>query len=279
MKKLFSILLMMALLTGGASSARAQAAASIDQDIIAGEDIWLSSSVFLGDKLYLTGQGKVFSYTPGEDAIRQMKVADLRTGTEDGEETKDSSGETLYYNLRLFTEGDRLYGVDVQEKGMIYPMSVQGETLSISDGVKIDTTPLRNMDYGDEGYVEDPLQLMGFKGRLYLINRTWGASDGSTILSLLSYDLEKGGEAVRHNTEFVWQLVPYKEDKLLALVMDPDSSWDEKTQTSRNFTLSVYDPQADSLEELGDSGVMFAYEGIGLAYDAANDKIYLKGRS
>ena len=55
MKKLFSILLMMALLTGGASSARAQAAASIDQDIVAGEDIWLSSSVFLGDKLYLTG--------------------------------------------------------------------------------------------------------------------------------------------------------------------------------------------------------------------------------
>ncbi|MEZ7872269.1 MAG: hypothetical protein QMB53_00610, partial [Eubacteriales bacterium] len=113
MKKLFSILLMMALLTGGASSARAQAAASIDQDIVAGEDIWLSSSVFLGDKLYLTGQGKVFSYTPGEDAIRQMKVADLRTETEDGEETKDSSGETLYYNLRLFAEGDRLYGIDV----------------------------------------------------------------------------------------------------------------------------------------------------------------------
>ena len=279
MKKLFSILLMMALLTGGASSARAQAAASIDQDIVAGEDIWLSSSVFLGDKLYLTGQGKVFSYTPGEDAIREMKIADLRTGQEDGEAIQDSIGEMLHYNLRLFTQGDRLYGVDVQEKGMIYPLAVEGETLSISDGVKIDTTPLRNMDYGDEGYVEDPLQLMGFKGRLYLINRTWGASDGSTILSLLSYDLEKGGEAVKHNTEFVWQLVPYKEDKLLALVMDPDSSWDEKTQTSRNFTLSVYDPQADSLEELGDSGVMFAYEGIGLAYDAANDKIYLQGRS
>ena len=51
MKKLLSILLMTALLIGGASSARAQAAASIDQDIIAGEDIWLSSSVFLGDKL------------------------------------------------------------------------------------------------------------------------------------------------------------------------------------------------------------------------------------
>ena len=71
MKKLFSILLMMALLTGGASSARAQAAASIDQDIVAGEDIWLSSSVFLGDKLYLTGQGNVFSYAPGEDAIQK----------------------------------------------------------------------------------------------------------------------------------------------------------------------------------------------------------------
>ena len=33
------------------------------------------------------------------------------------------------------------------------------------------------------------------------------------------------------------------------------------------------------MEELGDSGVMFAYEGIGLAYDAAKDKIYLQGRS
>ena len=51
MKKLLSILLMTALLIGGASSARAQVSSSIDQDIMAGEDIWLSSSVFLGDKL------------------------------------------------------------------------------------------------------------------------------------------------------------------------------------------------------------------------------------
>lgn len=279
MKKLLSILLMTALLIGGAFNARAQVSTSIDQDVIAGEDIWLSSSVFLGDKLYLTGQGKVFSYTPGEDAIRQLKINDLRTGQEDGEATKDSSGETLHYNLRLFTDGDKLYGIDVQEKGMIYPLTAQGETVSISDGVKIDTTPLRNMEYGDEGYVEDPLQVLGFKGRLYLINRSWGSSDGSTILSLLSYDLALGGEAVKHNAGFVWQLVPYKDDKLLALVMDPDNSWDEKTQTSRNFTLSVYDPQADSMEELGDSGVMFAYEGSGLAYDPANDKVYLQGRS
>ena len=278
MKKLLSILLMAALLLGGAAQVRAEVAGIDNMDILLDDNAWLSSSAYSGGRLYLISSGEFFVYTPGEDEPAKLKVNDLRSRDEGDAAWYDGMTDQYYYSLSLFEDGGRLYAADFQNRGMIYPLAAEDDTLTISDGAAIDTEPLRNMEWGDDGYIEDPVQILGAGGRMYLVNRTWSSS-GSTLMSLLSYDIALGGEATRHKAEFIWRLTPYKDGKLLALVMDPEKSWNEKTMAMNNAALAVYDPQTDSLDELGDSGKPFEYEGLGLGYDEEADKIYLQGKS
>lgn len=277
MKKLLSILLVAAFLLGGAGQVKVQAAGEENTDIMLDAGSWLISSAYVDGRMYLISSGGLFAYTPGEEKPVEMKVNDLRA-REENEESEGAGVLDGYYSLRLFEEGGQLYAVDLQNKGMIYPISVEADTAEISDGVKIDVELLRNMEWGDEGYIEDPMQILGSGGRMYLVNRSW-TNSGSTVMSLLSYDIARGGEAALHNAEFIWRLSPYKDGKMLALVMDPDAVWDEKTSMMRNMLLAVYDPQADTQEELGDSGVPFEFDGTGLGYDIQTDRIYIQGKS
>ena len=273
MKKLLCVLLMMTLIPGFALLGAAGESAEYNADLSLGDDLWISSSVYVGGRLYLSGDGKFLAYAPGATELTKLKVDDRRTRQEGAEERsfRGSEGE-MYYNFSLFSDGGKLYGVDSWEEAVICPLDVQGDTVIISDGAPIDTEALMSA----EGYMESPMQTLGFMGRMYMIKRTWGAN---MELGLLSYDILIGGEPQVHEAEFIWRLAPYKDGKLLALVMDPDKSWDEKARTNKNFMLYAYDPQADSLEEIGDSGLAFSYEGSGLAYEEASGTVYLQGKS
>ena len=273
MKKLLCVLMMMSVLLSGAMGGAAEGAAGSNADLLLGDDVWISSSAYAGGRLYLSGDGKFLSYTPGAKELTKLEVDDRRTGQEgaEGRSFRGVGGE-VYYNFSLFSDGDQLYGIESWEKAVICPLAVEGDTVIISDGAAIDTEALMSA----EGYVESPMQTLGFMGRLYLIKRTWGAN---MELGLLSYDIEKGGEPQVHEAEFIWRLAPYQDGRLLALVMDPDESWDEKAKENKNYMLCAYDPQADSLEEIGDSGLAFSFESSGLAYNDASETIYLQGKS
>lgn len=272
MKKLTALILIVMLLAGGALSESAQSA--LQTDLTLGEDFWVSSSAFLADRMYLTSGGSFYVYTPGTQEPEKLKVVDARgMGKPEGQ-----SEEAVYYQLRLFRDGDSLYAVDLSDSQMIYPLALEGKTLTIAPGVSINTEPLRNMEYGDEGYMDEPLSMLAQNGRLYVIARFWG-NGGEDELKLFSFDIAKGGECKEHAAPNVWSLAPYREGKLLAAVMNPRDSYDQKAMANRNFRLCALNPADDSLTELWDSGVPFDYNSISLAYDAENALAYVEGKT
>lgn len=269
MKKLLSYILTLALLLSSGAAAASEAAPQTDADISVGENKWLGSSAMLDGRLYFGSGDEYLSYTPGEEAVRTLELKDERTQKKEEDETP---------NLMLASDGEKLYGFALHQAGMIYPLSVDGDALVVKDGVSINTEPLRNMEYGDEGYIETPMQILCQSGRAYFVNRNY-TSSGDAKLSLGSYDLEKGGEMTEYQAQFVWRLAAYKDGKMLAQVLDPEQTWDEKTQQIKNYALALWDPAADTLEDLGDLGVKANFEGTPMVYDAEKDLLYIQGKS
>lgn len=261
MKKLLSFLMVMVLLPCGALYVRAENALFIDQNVAFSEDMYFYSSVYMDGSLYLNSDETFYSYTIGDEGIKQLQVSDLRSYEDDEEAQPSAQGR--YYMLRLFIADGKLHAADM-EGGMILPLSVAGETISIHDGVKIDLDPL----YNAEGQAQ---QVLGYDSHLYMIMRAGGR------LTLLSYDLIQGGKAQAYQAENIWRIASYQDGKLLALVVDPENYYDAGTGEPRNYLLSVYDPQTDSLQEMGDSGLAFDNRGY-FAFDAQSGKVYLQGK-
>lgn len=277
MKKSIVLLMMVVMLMSGFVPAHAQVASIPDADIMLDEDLWLTSSAYVEGVIYLTGNGKLMSFHPGDEEVKELTVKDLRADRPDKGEGQQDAEEFMNYNMRLFSMGDQLYGYDLQGEAMIYTLGIEGDIVSVLEGVEIQVDMLRNMEWGDEGYIEEPTQVLAHMGRLYMVKVSWNMN---VELGLYSYDIAAGGEPTSHEAEFIWRLSPYKDGKLLALVMDPDSAYDEQKKEMKNFTLGVYDPQADSMEVLGDSGIQFDYDGgASVLYDAQQDAIYFQGRS
>lgn len=271
MKKVICIILMIMFLLGGVLGSKAEETKLIDFEI--DDSSWLSSSVWVEDKVYMTVDGGFFSYMPGDNGLVELRVEDRRTQLNKAEKTSLSDSESsTYFGMRLFTDDEKLYAIDFVEGEMICPIVIEGDTVVIHDGARINIEPLCSINMYDEEYVEEPIQIMGYHDRLYLIRQV---REGM-MTDLLSYDIKNGGEASVHGIHGVWSIAPYRDEKLLALAMDEEQGWDENENRTKNYLFRVYDPRIDRVEELFDSGISFTYDGSAFRYNGDKDEIYLK---
>ena len=270
MKRIIICLLAAVLLIGGTARIKAEA---FNKDLDIEENALISSSAFLDGLLYLTIDGGFFSYAPAGQSLKRLAVDDQRT-TARSEEELSAAGlpADSYGSFILFAEDHKLYAIDAQAFGFILPVAIENDVITIHDGVSIDMTPL-GLTHGDDASINYITQLSCSHGRLYICT----INEMNLSLSLLSYDIGKGGAATRYKADSIWRISPYKEGKLLALTADPADIY--QVQSARAFNLSVFDPQTGSLEELGDSSLPFSFRGGSLLYDAQRDMVYIKGES
>ncbi len=261
MKRTISLLLLCALLLG--LMPLVQAAQLPDsQDVTPESQTWFNAAAYVNGTLYLSGDG-IYSYKPGEDKINQPYS--VRT----------SAQQNAPMNMMIVGSGDKLYALDWMT-GDLYPVDLTGAEAAFGTPVKLDVSLLSNEGSGEESWVEPPAQLLIAGGRLFA--RIQRYTPRGQEQSLISWDMAQGGQAKQHKGEFVQDLAVYKEGQLLALVLDVMNAWDPATMQIKPAMLAVYDIAADTMTEIGSTGIPFVDGGGGLAYDSQKDMIYLGGR-
>ncbi|NLD52230.1 MAG: extracellular solute-binding protein [Clostridiales bacterium] len=260
-KRTISLLLLCSLMLG--LMPLAQAAQLPDsQDISPESDTWINAAAYVNGTLYLSGNG-IYSYRPGEDKLRQaLSMQNL-------------DPQKAPMNIMVAGGEDKLYSFD-WTTGNLYPMELSGDKLTFGSPVKLDISLLPSETYEDDTWIEQPAQLLIAGSRLFARTLKYGPRGAEQ--GLISWDLEKGGQAREHKAEFVQDLAAYKDGQLLALVLDVSNAWDQATGQMKPAMLAVYDMAADTLTEIGSTGFPFVDGTGGLVYDAANDIIYLGSR-
>ena len=258
-------LLAAVMLFGGTARIKAE---MFNKDFDIEENALISSSAFLDGMLYLTIDGGFFSYAPAGQSLKRLAVDDRRTAPQ-SEKEKSAAGlpADSYDSFILFAEDQKLYAMDAQAFGFILPVAIENDVITIHDGVSIDMTPLLGLTHGDDASMNYITQLSCSHGRLYICT----INEMNLSLSLLSYDIGKGGAATRYKADSIWRISPYKDGKMLALTADPAHIY--QVQSAKAFNLSIFDPQTGSLEELGDSSLPFSFRGGSLLYDAQRDMV------
>ncbi len=262
MLKRWMCLLLTLTLLAGLPAVMAAEDAPLSRDIAPPENSWINSVALYQGALYAAGDS-IYRLPANADAFEMVQQMRNAAWAEKYEGV---------YSLALVADNEQLYGLDTNSK-KLYTLTVGDEGVTLDEGVALDLSPLSEQ-MGDDSYVQQPAQMVIAGGRLYVIGNTWGQRGPEA--KLFSYDLKAGGEPTVYTSEFVQQLAPYKEGKLLALQMDTGNAYDQASGQMKAPTLAVWDPASDSLEPLpAKLDMPWRYEGAGMAYDAAQDYIYL----
>lgn len=242
----------------------------ISQDITVDNSDWLTSYTTFGDSVLFSGDS-LWQWKPGEDQLTRLQFF------------HDSDWQEKYhgvYNLIIAARGDRLYGLSTDLQTLYDLSLVQGKP-ELSNPRPLDLSPLLDPYMeggGGDEYIQPPYQMLVFDGRLYLLSRFYG--NMGPEVSLVSYNLEKGGEPTRYQSRFIQHLAPYRDGRLLALVMDESLIYSGRAgQEAMKPSLQIFDPQTDTLENLGDIDKPWQIQGLSLAFDPGTDSIYLASES
>ena len=197
-------LLAAVMLFGGTARIKAE---MFNKDFDINESALISSSAFLDGMLYLTIDGGFFSYAPAGQSLKRLAVDDRRTAPQ-SEKEKSAAGlpADSYDSFILFAEDHKLYAMNAQAFGFILPVAIENDVITIHDGVSIDMTPL-GLSHGDDASINYITQLSCSHGVLYICT----INEINLSLSLLSYDIGKGGAATRYKADSIWRISPYKE--------------------------------------------------------------------
>lgn len=204
--------------------------------------------------LLLYGQSGLYAWHVGEEVLRMVAATH-----------KDAAP----YDTILW-EGTGLWGLrsDAQQ---VFPLTLTDGALI--PGVPVDLSMAQLLrQAADDGVFGAPQHALMHQGRLYLIYR--GEQEGRPTTALLSFSLADGS-GKWHEGMHVQFLAPYRDDKLLALVLDEGRYYNPELAAQPKPILAVYDPVEDSLTELGPTGVDYARFAHGMAYDRQADTVYL----
>ena len=240
-------------------------AQAADLDMDTGRRV--DSAAYAQEQLFVVLEGAPYRYTPGAEGLDALTLVDERA---QGDGAARLSA--LEADMRLFAHEGDLFALSLGEQPMVHPLEQVNDRLLLGDGSSVEAGPLHTL----EGYPQPPLQTLAAGGRVYVLQQAMRGDD--MALNLWSYDLEHGGPATLHSAKHLWALCPYKDGTLLALQMDYAQRWDPVTKRVYNSKLCVYDPQADTLRTMANSGVPFHAVGLGLAYDAERDAIYMRSK-
>lgn len=264
-KRIASLLLALTLMISLTPPGRAQEG-TVSADLMTDEGASANSMALHKGELLIAAMDGVYAYKPGNSQAR-LVVRTERGYLGPQEEAGD------YFDL-LLADGDQLYGYQMTT-GKLMPLSLEGEKLTFGESVTMDLSSQRD-EFDGASHFRIPEQVLMDGGRFYILYKNYEVSGPSTVL--LSFDAAAGGAPAVVDAPHVQRLSSYQDGLLLALVLDENDAYDEKTGQMRAPSISTLDPASGRLTELAASA--YPYEGgsVGIAYDPATNTIYETGR-
>lgn len=265
MKKLWilvmALCLSMALLP--AQAAEGDAALDIRSDVF--------SVAAQGDTFYLLAsdggmERSFYTYRVGD-----QEAPLLMTGTP---EYTLPDGETSSVLNTFFLAGDDIYAINL-ENGMLLKLEAQDGKIVVSQVTALDFEDFYHTEsYNDNEYTY-PMELndwacVGQQLFVRLINYY----DGSGEPQLYSLDIITGEKTV-YSSEYIRSFTPYKDGKMLCMVVDENNAYDSEKGAYKPVQFSVFDPETDSLEPLFEVDDLVYHSVAGMAYQPENDLLYI----
>ena len=213
-----------------------------------------------GDTLYLNSYDSLYVWHPGDEAPTRY---DFENPDHDNTyQTTTFLADGSLYALRVHPiEEDGEISID---SSAVCEMTLADGKASFNQLFEVDWAKL--MEEGDSGIeINMPTQALSVGKKVFLI---YIDTDhyGARASHLARIDLEEESLEALDGLDYLWQMTPYKDDRLLAL---------QKEDGDEEATIRIYDPEEDDFErfarfEVGSEAVL-----SGLAYDEAEDAVYV----
>lgn len=272
MKKILSFMLMLALFISLIPPARA---AQGDLTLFAldpqDNSRWEKAAIDLagdGDTLYILMGDKVYTWQPGGEM--QVLIDGILTSRNYYEaNTEERAGQPVFSSL--FVEDGKITVLDTRVGSVFTVESIDGGKAVCSEPVMLEMDA--RIEEEDETYLNFQFERSMLAGNtLFVIGYDWESGSGDQ--ELFVWDITTG-ERKETSLEGVQAMCEYKDGKLLCVICDPQNMYDSETQSYRPWTLAIYDPAADTLEEVTQVGEVRYYDARNIIYNEENDTFYL----
>lgn len=233
---------------------------------LADSDDNIRSLASVGDTLYIRTIRALYSYKPGDPEVV------LLSSFEDDYDSfvmlsEDAEREPVA--AHIFSDGERLLALDSTAQ-TVYTLSFADGKLAFTEPLKLD---MAEFVQGEAPYIyvqeANWMQVVG--GRLYMKMQNYEDKE----VDLYSFDL-KTGEKKTHAPTHLASASPYKDGLLIAALSNPNDMYDYETGTPKKPQLVVFNPQDDSVTELGAYQPSAEYFGSTnpIWYDAQADALF-----
>lgn len=231
-------------------AAMAEASASPNEDIkVLSESQTgyssIRSAAVLGDTVYVLNPEGIYSWLSGQAAFT---LAASHNQLEQLSLPEEERKPTISI---LLSDGQQLWGMD-GSNARLFTLDISGGELVFGEPVSLqmqDRTQTYETDAGVEhSYMDMPEQALLMNGQLYCLFNNY--QNNTQNRTLMSYDIATG-EAASYDSEFITGIAAYKDGKLLVSVRDEDNNYDSATSAFVPTALGVFDPQSDTIEEIG----------------------------
>ena len=283
MKKLSMLLALAVILTGLALPALAA-----EGDTVLMKDNNSVGGIFsVGDTFYIlaasyegTGQGTAITHQLYSWHVGDSEPALFAEGV-----LPEARSEDDYLSTWSFLSGDEsgFYAVS-PDAGVIQKLSAADGVLAADgDPVYFDTEDLvDSSEYNDQEY------------RYFKSTEAWELMDGKFYFVLQDYEMgpeqqyqliaidAATGDMTRFDTPYIHQITPYQDGKLLVLAVDERNAYDSEKDEYNPVTISVFDPETDSLADYTtvagtkyfDISAMHYFRELDAVYFIGSEKIY-----
>lgn len=183
-------------------------------------------------------------------------------------------GETSTALDTFFLAGEDIYALNL-EKGMLLKLEAQEGKTVISQVTALDFEDFYYTEYYNDNEYTYTMNLQDWAciGQKLFVKLT-NYYDGSGEPQLYSLDLVTG-EKTLYASEFIQSFAPYKDGKLLCMVVDENDAYDSEKNAYKPVQFSVFDPETDTLEPLFEVEDLLYYNVSGLAYQPEGDFLYI----
>ena len=215
---------------------------------------------------YIVYDGQIYTWHVGDEAPALL--------AEKMQEYQVSEEETSNLLLNVYIQDGKLYTIN-KEAGLLIPLKIENGVASAEKIVKLDYTDLSYTEtWSGHDYVY-PLSMVNWTfcgGKLFMTALNDNGNDNERLF--VSFNPETG-EKTMYETKGVYKCTPYKDGKLLCMVVDENGMWDNEKEQYRPLSFSIFDPETDTLAPVGEIAGIEPYKLSAVLYDAAADTLYL----
>lgn len=259
MKRVLSALFALLMLPLMGWAADEQANQNIPAMMQSGMAQYIYTAAAADNTVYLYLADGLYTWQPGQEGLKQAVAQDR---------LPNAQGKDSVHLNTLLSDDQQLWGLD-EGQGLLFTVDVlQGEML-FDTPIPLQMDDFKHTQESPSGdtysYTSTPEQCVLAEGKLFAL---YGDTENNTQnRTLVSFDMESG-KITTYQSEHILGITPYKDGKLLAAVRDQDNAYNMETGSYIPAALFVFDPEKDTLEEIG------TFAGASFAQDSSPASLY-----